>query len=153
MSSGRVIEVWAPWCRPCRAIQPLVEETATDFADRVELSRINADQAPERVRELRVGGVPTLIALHGDTEVARLTGTPSKEAIESLFAVAAGGQNGEAGPRSSTDRSLRLIAAAAVMVIGLVSGPSVVLMIVAAGIAASALPGRTTGAAPPYRRA
>ncbi|MDR9451882.1 MAG: thioredoxin family protein, partial [Acidimicrobiia bacterium] len=85
-----VVDIWAPWCRPCRAMEPMVDEAASRHAGRVALEKVNADRQQARVRELKVRAVPTLIALRGDREIARLTGAQSEQAITDLFALAAG---------------------------------------------------------------
>jgi len=140
-----IIDVWAPWCRPCRAMEPIVDGAAARHADRVVLEKVNADENSARVRELRVRAVPTLIAMSGDRELGRLTGAQSEEAINDLFALATGHRRAEAERMSKTDRAVRLTAAAAVLMVGLLSGPAIHLLVVGAVIGASTLtrPGRT----------
>ena len=135
-----VVDIWAPWCRPCQAMEPMVDEAASRNTGRVALEKVNADEQQARVRELRVRAVPTLIALRGDREVARLTGAQSEQAINNLFALAAGDPT--VGPKrlSRTDRTVRLVAAVAVLAVGLLSGPAIPLLVAGAAIGATALP-------------
>lgn len=142
-----IIDVWAPWCRPCRAMEPMVDVAASRFVGGVFVEKVNADEQPERVRELKVRAIPTLIALHGDREIARLTGAQSQEAITGLFAVCAGDL--ERAPRrlSRTDGLIRITAAVALVMVGLLSGPAVPLL------AAGAIIGVTVVPRPTRRRA
>ena len=117
-----------------------LDQAAVRFADRVVVEKINADQQPIRVRQLNVRAVPTLIALRGEREIARLTGAQSEKVINDLFGMAAG--DGPPGPQpaSGTDRIVRLAAAGAVFTVGLQSGPAIPLLVVGVAIGATALP-------------
>ena len=127
-----IIDVWAPWCRPCRAMEPMVDQAASHFFGGVVVEKVNADEQPDRVRELKVRAIPTLIALRGDREIARLTGAQSQEAITDLFAVCAGDLNRASQGLSRTDGTIRITAAAALVAVGLMTGPAIPLL--AAGV-------------------
>ena len=64
-----VVDIWAPGCRPCRAMEPMVDEAASRHTGRVTLEKVNAHQQQARVRELNVRAVPTLIALRGNRQM------------------------------------------------------------------------------------
>lgn len=139
-ASARIIDVWAPWCAPCRNMEPIVDQAALEYGSRVAVEKINADEHPGRIRELKVLAVPTLIAVRDDREVARLTGAQSGQAIHELFALATGDQHD--GPKrvSATDRIIRLAAGLALLTVGWLSGPAVPLLIIGAAIGATTLP-------------
>lgn len=69
-----IVDLWAPWCGPCRVVGPILERLANEFAGRCKVVKVNVDQAPEISRRFGVQGVPTLIALRDGNEVARQVG-------------------------------------------------------------------------------
>ncbi len=64
-----LVDFWAEWCGPCKAIAPALEELATEFGDRVTVAKLNIDENPETPTRYRVRGIPTLL-LFKDGEVA-----------------------------------------------------------------------------------
>ncbi|MBW3610602.1 MAG: thioredoxin [Actinobacteria bacterium] len=69
-----VVDLWAPWCGPCRTIGPILEQLAGEFAGRCKLVKVNVDGAPATRARFVVQGVPTLIGLRDGREVARQVG-------------------------------------------------------------------------------
>jgi thioredoxin 2 len=70
-----LVDLWAPWCGPCRAVGPIIEHLARTLAGRLKVVKVNVDHAPEVARQLRIrGGVPTMLILHSGHEVARQVG-------------------------------------------------------------------------------
>jgi thioredoxin 2 len=59
-----LVDVWAPWCGPCRMVTPVLEQLARERAGELKLVKINADEAPEVSRRFQVKAIPTLILLH-----------------------------------------------------------------------------------------
>lgn len=135
-----VVDIWAPGCRPCRTMEPMVDEAASRHTGRVTLEKVNADQQQARVQELKVRAVPTLIAPRGGREIARLTGAQSEQAISNLLALVAGVSTVGLKRLLRTDRTVRLIAAIAVLAVGLLSGSSLPLLLAGAATGATALP-------------
>ena len=66
-----LVDFWAEWCGPCKAIAPALEELATEFGDRVTVAKLNIDENPETPTRYRVRGIPTLL-LFKDGEVAAM---------------------------------------------------------------------------------
>ena len=58
-----LVDVWAPWCGPCRMVSPALEQLATELAGRLKLVKINADEAPEVSRRFEVQAIPTLVLM------------------------------------------------------------------------------------------
>jgi thioredoxin 2 len=84
-----LVDVWAPWCVPCRGMEPIVEELAAALAGRVRVTKLNVDQNPAAVARLRIQGVPTLIVFKDGHEVARMVGArPKAEILRTLGSVA-----------------------------------------------------------------
>lgn len=78
-----LVDLWAPWCGPCRSISPLVEQAATDLAGRLKVVKVNVDVAPGVSRRYGVQGIPTLLLLRGGREVARQVGALPGAALRS----------------------------------------------------------------------
>lgn len=76
-----VVEVWAPWCGPCRAMAPVLEEVAREFAGKAQVVKLNADNNPELVKQFKVMGIPTLLFFSHGKLVDRKTGAQSGPAI------------------------------------------------------------------------
>jgi thioredoxin 2 len=69
-----LIDVWAPWCGPCRLMAPMFEQAAAALEPDVRLLKINADQEPEIASELGVSGIPALFLIRGGRIIARSAG-------------------------------------------------------------------------------
>jgi thioredoxin 2 len=69
-----VVDLWAPWCGPCRAVSPALERAATELAGRVKLVKVNVDEAPALARRFGAQAIPTLVLQRGGAEVARRIG-------------------------------------------------------------------------------
>ena len=81
-----LIDFTAPWCGPCKMVDPIVEELAAEWDGRVKVVQVNADEAPKVVMHFRVMGVPTLMAVVGGKVKARMTGYKPKAKIVKKFA-------------------------------------------------------------------
>lgn len=69
-----LVDLWAPWCGPCRTVSPMLEQLAQEFAGRVKLVKVNVDVAPRTQARFGVQGIPTLIMLSNGSEADRLVG-------------------------------------------------------------------------------
>jgi thioredoxin 2 len=69
-----VVDIWAPWCGPCRAIAPALEQLAIDRAGAIRVIKVNADDEPALSSRLGVQGIPTLLLFNNGNEVSRQVG-------------------------------------------------------------------------------
>lgn len=134
-----LVEVMAPHCVECRAMQPDLDTVAGEFEQSVNLVVLDATVRVEDVAELRVLGTPTLIAVKGGEEVARFTGRRSKAELRELFAAMADGDVGSVSKTSKSDRIVWTVAGALLTGVGLLLGPSWVLVAAGVGLAGYAI--------------
>lgn len=80
-----VVDLWAPWCGPCRTVSPLLEEMAVKYAGRMKLVKVNVDEAPSVQSRFGVQGIPTFVLLHRGNEIGRLVGAHPLRELESWF--------------------------------------------------------------------
>ena len=87
-----LVDLWAPWCGPCRMVSPVLEQLARRFAGRVKLVKVNVDEAPEVARRFAVQAVPTLLVTHRGQVIARQAGAAPEPALRQWLeqALAAG---------------------------------------------------------------
>jgi thioredoxin 1 len=73
-----LVDFWAEWCAPCRKVEPLLVEIASEMADKVEIVRLNIDENPETAMAYRVMSVPTLTIFKGGQPVQSVAGARPK---------------------------------------------------------------------------
>ena len=76
-----LVDLWAPWCGPCRAVSPALENLARDRAGRIKLVKVNVDESPAIAARFGVQGIPTLLVLDKGTVVTRQTGAAPEAAL------------------------------------------------------------------------
>jgi thioredoxin 2 len=73
-----LVDLWAPWCGPCKWVTPAIEEVATTHKGQVKVIKVNVDEAPQVATRFEVRGIPTLVVMRDGQEVDRIAGAPSK---------------------------------------------------------------------------
>ncbi len=77
-----VVDCWAAWCAPCRAIAPVVEQLAKEYSGKVVFGKLNVDENPETAQKFGVMAIPTLLVMKGGEEVDRIVGALPKNQLE-----------------------------------------------------------------------
>ena len=78
-----VVDCWAAWCAPCRAIAPIVDELAKEYSGKVVFGKLNVDENPETTNKFGVMAIPTLLVMKDGKEVDRVVGVVPKNQLES----------------------------------------------------------------------
>ncbi|MFZ2159789.1 MAG: thioredoxin TrxC [Bradyrhizobium sp.] len=76
-----LVDVWAPWCGPCRSMAPMFERAAQELEPGVRLLKLNSDNAPSVSSRLGISGIPTLLLMHKGREIARSAGAMDTKRI------------------------------------------------------------------------
>jgi thioredoxin 1 len=77
-----VIDFWAPWCPPCRAIAPILEELSREYEGKVVMAKINVDQNREKAEEYGIRSIPTLLFFKEGKLIDRQIGAVPKRIIQ-----------------------------------------------------------------------
>ncbi|SFU94267.1 thioredoxin [Alicyclobacillus macrosporangiidus] len=81
-----LIDFWATWCGPCRMMAPVIEEIAEEYADRLEVGKLDVDQNPQTASQFGIMSIPTLLVFKDGQVVKQLIGYRSKADLVSQLA-------------------------------------------------------------------
>jgi thioredoxin 1 len=77
-----LVDFWAPWCAPCRAIAPHVEQLAAEYRGKVKIGKLNVDDNPNVPQRYEIRSIPTLLVFKNGAVVGQLVGSAQKSKIE-----------------------------------------------------------------------
>jgi thioredoxin 1 len=81
-----LVDFWAEWCAPCRALSPLVDEMATKYAGKLQVVKMNIDDHPNTPGRYAVRAIPTLLVFKGGQVVDQVVGLVSRNKLDELLA-------------------------------------------------------------------
>ena len=83
-----LVDFWAVWCGPCKAIAPIVEEVANEFSGKVRVGKMDVDSNNQVAMRYGIRSIPTLLLFSGGEVVDQVIGNVGKESIESMLSKA-----------------------------------------------------------------
>ena len=76
-----LVDMWAPWCGPCRMLAPAIEQLASELAGRVKVAKLNVDENQQTAGRFKISGIPAMLIFKGGREVDRIVGLAPKAQI------------------------------------------------------------------------
>lgn len=86
-----IVDLWAPWCGPCKSLTPILEKLAGEYDGKVKVGKVNVDEQPELAQAFRVQSIPMLVALKGQDVTDHQIGFRGEGAVRQMFEKASNG--------------------------------------------------------------
>lgn len=80
-----VVDFWAEWCGPCKALAPVLDSLATEFQSQIKVVKVNVDESPNAPQTYKVRGIPTLVFFRNGQLVDQLVGNQPRDAIKGVI--------------------------------------------------------------------
>ena len=80
-----LVDFWAEWCMPCRALAPVIDELASEFQGKVRFAKVNVDECKDIPAKFGIRGIPTLILFNDGKKVNELVGNQPKDKIRTML--------------------------------------------------------------------
>jgi thioredoxin len=127
-----IVDLWAPWCKPCRAMEPAFKQVQMKYTGQVDVLKINADESAEVLKFLGVMSIPTVIGFADGKEILRRTGMQSADALDIFFDATLHQHKPVVMPPAPIDRLIRSLIGTALIIIGWFTGHSIILIVLGA---------------------
>ncbi|MDZ4837276.1 MAG: thioredoxin [Candidatus Melainabacteria bacterium] len=80
-----LVDFWAPWCGPCKAVAPVVEDLSKDFAGKIKVVKLNTDENPKTAQAYHIRGIPSLYLFKSGQVVEQVVGAVPKSTLASAI--------------------------------------------------------------------
>ncbi len=80
-----LVDFWAPWCGPCKALAPVIEELANEFDGKLKVVKVNTDECGQTAQNFHISGIPTLILFKGGEPVEQMVGNHKKSTLTDVL--------------------------------------------------------------------
>jgi len=85
MTKVTLIDFWAPWCGPCKIMDPIIDELEKELGDKLEIQRVNVDEDPAKSSQFGVMSIPTYVIMKDGKEITRKIGVTPKAELAKLL--------------------------------------------------------------------